>query len=334
MEEFNCPDEPQEDYPRGYPIMDVIKNWNPNNVSFIPPNIFLSTCRFDYQHELEKATTYQEAEKPFILYNIPSLDEVVQRWSKPVYVDKMLGGNRKYVAEHSTSNHFMYFSINAEPGTTKNTTDSKGNAVVWSPPTESVDLSYREWLKLAKSLAQGGRKDLAEEEHWYFRVDDTDNSVIRDELKIFQQPDKRNFTKGNIFLKKPEGDGIHCRFGMPGVIAEPHYDGSRNMVALVSGARRWIMAHPNQCSSMYLLPPEHPSGRHSEVDWGEPDLHKFPNFPDILVSEILLRAGEVLYVPTYWFHYIINIGVNAQCNSRSGVSTEYKPFIDACGFGS
>lgn len=39
-----------------------------------------------------------------------------------------------------------------------------------------------------------------------------------------------------------------------------------------------------------------------------------------LVSEVLLKAGEVLYVPTQWFHYISNIGVNAQCN-RYDVST-------------
>lgn len=32
------------------------------------------------------------------------------------------------------------------------------------------------------------------------------------------------------------------------------------------------------------------------------------------MSEVLLKAGEVLYVPTQWFHYISNIGINAQCN--------------------
>ncbi len=35
-----------------------------------------------------------------------------------------------------------------------------------------------------------------------------------------------------------------------------------------------------------------------------------------LISEVLLKAGEVLYVPTQWFHYISNIGINAQCNRR------------------
>lgn len=63
------------------------------------------------------------------------------------------------------------------------------------------------------------------------------------------------------------------------VIAEAHFDGSRNMVAMISGVRRWIMAHPNQCGSMYLLQNGHPSGRHSAVDWSKPDLETYPDFP-------------------------------------------------------
>lgn len=72
------------------------------------------------------------------------------------------------------------------------------------------------------------------------------------------------------------------------MIAEAHFDGSRNMVAMISGVRRWIMAHPNQCESMYLLPNGHPSGRHSEVDWSNPDLEKFPDFPKV-TGRLMLR---------------------------------------------
>ena len=39
----------------------------------------------------------------------------------------------------------------------------------------------------------------------------------------------------NIKLNK----GIQCRFGMRGVIAEAHYDGGRNMVAMLKGAKRY-----------------------------------------------------------------------------------------------
>lgn len=34
----------------------------------------------------------------------------------------------------------------------------------------------------------------------------------------------------------------------------------------------------------------------------------------------VLKQGEVLYVPSHWFHYIVSLQKSAQCNTRSGVS--------------
>jgi len=33
----------------------------------------------------------------------------------------------------------------------------------------------------------------------------------------------------------------------------------------------------------------------------------------------VLKAGEVLYVPSHWFHYIVSLQKSAQCNTRSGI---------------
>eukprot|EP00752_Nemacystus_decipiens_P007891 g7051.t1 len=325
MEAFDCPDVPPHDYPKGYPAMDVINHWNPDDAEQVPPKHYLSTCRFDFQREYEKAAAYSRAEKPFILYNIPSVDATVGRWSSPDYMEKIFGSKTQYATEHSTDNHFMYYNHRLAKQA-QNGKHTELNLTDWKPPTDSVNLTYRQWLDLALKHGKGAG------EHWYFRVGDSNNKVILKEMEIFQKPKDG---KGNIFLVEPRGQrGIHCRFGMPGVIAEAHFDGSRNMVAMISGVRRWIMAHPNQCETMYLLPNGHPSGRHSDVDWSHPDLEKFPDFPQTLISEVLLKAGEVLYVPTQWFHYISNIGVNAQCNSRSGITMDYDRDLGKCGFGS
>ena len=40
----------------------------------------------------------------------------------------------------------------------------------------------------------------------------------------------------------------------------------------------------------------------------------------------------MLYVPTSWFHYIVSLNLNYQCNTRSGASSNYKKDIKACGF--
>lgn len=46
MEAFDCPDKPPANYPKGYPAMDVINHWNPDDAEQVPPQHYLSTCRW------------------------------------------------------------------------------------------------------------------------------------------------------------------------------------------------------------------------------------------------------------------------------------------------
>ena len=119
---------------------------------------------------------------------------------------------------------------------------------------------------------------------------------------------------------------------MKGVIAENHFDASRNAIVVLGGRRRYILSHPNQCENLALLPKEHESGRHSEVDYANPDLERFPEFADAMANEVVLEAGQVLYLPTHWFHYIVSLDLNFQCNTRSGITRHYHSFIKECGF--
>ena len=116
------------------------------------------------------------------------------------------------------------------------------------------------------------------------------------------------------------------------MIAECHFDGSRNFAASFGGLRRWILAAPDQCENLYLLPLGHPSARHSEIDWSNADFEKYPRFRTAKANEVILKPGEVLYLPTYWFHYIISLNINFQCNTRSGSSSGRLKDIRKCGF--
>lgn len=116
------------------------------------------------------------------------------------------------------------------------------------------------------------------------------------------------------------------------LLAECHYDGTPNFAASLGGLRRWIMAAPSECDKLYLLQRESASSRHSEVDWSAPDDQKFPKFKETRANEIILQPGDVLYVPSYWFHYIVSLNVNFQCNCRSGRNNiRYSQIIHKCG---
>ena len=152
------------------------------------------------------------------------------------------------------------------------------------------------------------------------------SEFLFDELPFFQP-------RANLYMVEPHKQkGIHCRFGMRGVIAENHFDQSRNAIALMGGERRYVLSHPNQCPLLSLLPRGHPSARHSAVDWSNPNLYKYPEFAQAEGNEVVLQAGDVLYLPTYWFHFIVSLNVNFQCNTRSGVTMHYSSSIQQCGF--
>lgn len=48
--------------------------------------------------------------------------------------------------------------------------------------------------------------------------------------------------------------------------------------------------------------------------------------------KVVLAMGEVLYIPSYWFHYIISQDGSIQCNARSGESKPGREEISKCGF--
>lgn len=169
-----------------------------------------------------------------------------------------------------------------------------------------------------------------------------------------------------LYLVEPEKQrGIHCRFGMPGMIAVNHYDASRNMIAVLGGSRRYIVSRPEQCPNLGLYPEGHPSSRHSKVDWttafedyqnlanhdndngeesksysSESITPSWINYRKSLSrlannatsTEVVLQAGDVLYLPTYWFHYIISLTTNMQCNTRSGHDGRNDQIMADCGF--
>mmetsp|Transcript_25402 Transcript_25402/g.30112 ORF Transcript_25402/g.30112 Transcript_25402/m.30112 type:complete len:452 (-) Transcript_25402:102-1457(-) len=329
---LNCPDLPPPNYPKAYPAMDVINNWGPDRPNPVPPKHYHALCRFDYKKDLKKALTYRDAEVPFILFNVPQAEEVVKKWAEPGYLEKLSGNKQSYKTEVSHNNHFMYFSGGGAKG--------KGKKA-WRPPTGSEQMTFKDFKKAALSCE--ARNCSADEKHYYFRITAPKmGHFMFDELPFYKPK------RSSIFLKDPKGQrGIHCRFGMQGVIAENHYDGSRNIIGVFGGRRRYILAHPNQCKNMYLFPMGHPSGRHSgdacnfdpackdsanSVDWSNPDLEKYPKFKDLQVNEVLLSAGDFMYLPTHWFHYIISVGLNYQCNTRSGRDDTYVKDVSKCGF--
>jgi hypothetical protein len=121
-------------------------------------------------------------------------------------------GKDKNKVEVSTNNHMMYWSAKHLRGLNKD----------FKPPTEFQQHTFPEFLNVAQVPET---KTTTDKLHWYYRMDakgQRKNAWIQEDLNgIFAK-------KESFFIVEPSGHrGINCRFGMRGVIAETHYDGSR-----------------------------------------------------------------------------------------------------------
>lgn len=264
------------------------------------------------------------------------------------------------------------------------------------PPTKLVSMTYNRWYELA-TLKEGNLtmdvetgiqhydpnlREKPDLYYYYFRLvgcgekdgcEKNATEFLFDEMPFFQprryghQYNKQNtdatnasiIEQENLYLVQPEKQrGIHCRFGMPGILAANHYDASRNAIAVLGGSRRYIISRPEQCPNMGLYPVGHPSARHSRVDWttASEDYRKMLESDDLFGSssedsswvkyrndltrlannatstEVILQAGDVLYLPSYWFHFIISLDTNMQCNTRSGRDGKDDHIMTQCGF--
>ena len=267
-----------------FKLGDLLQNWNPDDVSPMKwaespahPNTGKGIPRYDYADKYERrlALERRNLELPFIVYNIEELDTATATWTYS-YLDANFGDSLRNV-EHSEDNHFLYFA------------QKKGKIppAGWSPPQQVGEMTFREFA--SKTIAQKNAyhrkcgsmvdndngpkssimkyfRECSHKDLYYFIINALEGareSFIREDLSFFD--------KSNDFFVVDSGKqkGINCRFGMKGVVAEAHYDGGRNMVAMIQGRKRYMLLPPSSCSVLSLLPLGHPSARHSTIDWSD-----------------------------------------------------------------
>jgi hypothetical protein len=248
--------------------VQLLKHWPPSqSLPNDETTAHLALCVFDFRRDYIKALKYRKAEKPFVVRNDPRVAESVERWNDQQYRNALMGSDRvRHREERSPSLQFLYW----RPDVHVKQDRSSHNPVVpklpkdWKEPTELVQMTYSEWYREANarerqvasanmnfSIQHFDSSSNTIGPYYYFRVigcgetgpsgdcDRIDTSeYLFDELAFFQpQPQQ-------LYLTDPrERRGIHCRFGMPGIIAENHFDSSRNAIVILGGQRRYILSH-------------------------------------------------------------------------------------------
>lgn len=354
---FYCPERPPPDYPREYPIRKVLDHWNPGQVTPNGRRPFLvhqGICVFDLQKQHADSNVvqrqiqhYRAQEVPFVIRGDDDVLRAVALWNQPEYLRRKLEG-KQFLATLSNQTLMTYYSL--DPDYNEIPKDFR-------PPTRTQPMSYQEWEQRSTTTS-GVTKH---HEHAYLRLDaclpdkQCDSTYPRGQQQQASHGsstiDDADFIYNDLGFFYPgrsplyeidmnQARGIQCRFGTPLLTAECHFDNERNYIAMLQGSRRYILSHPNNCPTLALYPQKHPLERHTRIDWRTvssnlwQEHEEFANFTQSTVNEVVLLPGDVLYLPTYWFHHLVSLSdaTNIQCNTRSGYSVEYDQAIYDCGF--
>ncbi|GMF17434.1 unnamed protein product [Phytophthora fragariaefolia] len=269
---------------------------------------------------------FREMEVPFVTYGVPELTAATKLWTDE-YLTEKLSPTALYKVHVAKDTHFMYYQKHKQVAGQKD-------------PYESRWMTYPQFVKAVNDVKLP--EELGEpHEYYYFMLKKNDFSkragFIYDDLRFLSavQP-KHDPRYGDLYIRDvsiAKEHGMRCRLGMRGIIAEGHIDGGFNHISMIRGTKRYVISPPSSCKCLGLMTTGQ-SARHTSFNWSDTNVlpEAARNCP---AAEVALTAGEVLYLPSFWYHHIISLDTSIQCNLRSGdaVRDDMKQLLAECGFG-
>jgi hypothetical protein len=326
----------QGGYPQLETLGEMLTKWPQNNIDDPPTPIVERLLHFNYSDPNQRAAAlkFREAELPFKLYDVPEVTEAGIKWTDD------------YVSQHFDAVHSFW---SGGPPRSKGTCQESPNHFfafftppLWKvgtmgvPPTRTNDWSFKMWARHARYADAVGLTEDRPHFYWQAGVPKEERyekpsqwTFVSKDLPSFSSPTDTFFV-----FDVEQQKGIQCRFGERGVTAATHYDSGRNMIAMVTGAKRYILSPPRECSKLGIVTErENAIFRHSLLNFGNLeylDTEQGKNMSaderawlerakNSMAVDTVLKAGEVMYIPSHWFHYITSVQKSAQCNVRSGV---------------
>ena len=113
------------------------------------------------------------------------------------------------------------------------------------------------------------------------------------------------------YVAQPSLDSAALWLSAKGVRSHLHYDGNSllNLNAQVAGSKHVQLYSPTQVGNLYpyLLTNGHPH-TFSRVNVEKVDPEEFPLFSQLQGYEETLKAGDLLFIPAYWYHSFKHLG--------------------------
>ena len=295
---------PAEQYPPLEPLGDLMSRWNHDDD--VSGTIHETLQHFNYSDLEQRAVAqkFRDADVPFKLYDIPEVDAATALWTDEYVNEGFKSAYARGHAQESPNNYFAFFIAR------KWVVNKLG-----LPPVRNNDWDFAKFAAHAR-YADAVRLP-PDMPHVYWQSGVTADQRPESGMPLgFISRDLPSFSskRETFFLFHPEEQkGIQCRFGERGVIAATHYDSGENMIAMINGAKRYILQPPRECSKLGLFTSNHsPIYRHSLLNYahmrylgdystGMSDEERswLVRASQAQTIETVLKQGEVLFIPRY-----------------------------------
>lgn len=93
-----------------------------------------------------------------------------------------------------------------------------------------------------------------------------------------------------------------------------HYDGENNLFAQLHGVKEFTIFSPTDTQYLYPFPIDSLHPHVSHVDPDAPDLQAQQKFAMAHPMRFTLQAGELLFLPAFWWHTVRSSGVSISVN--------------------
>lgn len=114
------------------------------------------------------------------------------------------------------------------------------------------------------------------------------------------------------FLKEENIEYIGFWLSKKGASTCIHYDsnGCHNINVQVKGTKKILLFNPSEFDNLYMhkITEPNPFYNFSQVNTQDADLHKFPNARKVQYVESILEEGDLLFIPSFWFHKFDHLG--------------------------
>lgn len=235
----------------------------------------------------EEAMEFIQQGLPVVLENC-TFHNSAKKWTISYLLENLQ--DKDHTAYFSENRTFLYYSVDRIKGAFKD----------FNPPTKRMLLYFKNFSEIMEDLQKADNGSRA-----YFQsllyLHDGISASMKEDIDSF------NYTWLLQFVRRFDWgeDLTNMLFvGMPDVVTPAHFDILENLYVQIYGRKRIILFSPDCFRSLYPYPVGHPHDRQTQVDFEKPDLNRFPRFSEIRGMEVALEPDEVLYIPTYWWHYI------------------------------